>query len=106
MMNTDESDEAWEARLTAARTPEEKLAILRECMPEEQAQASLGRILRDARGEPRMGFCTSVDINDLLAAASTREEKLAVLREYFSEEEAQERLRVAMDEDQGGGSNP
>ena len=71
-----------------------------------EAQASLGRILRRARGEEGMGFNTSLDSNDILAAAISQEEKLAILRNFFSEEEAQKKLDAAQSEAPGGSGNP
>ena len=102
MANTDHSEDdevkAFNARLAAATTREEKLAVLREYMDEEYAQFSLdwamGENLEKYESHRATDGHEDIFVDDLVDAAPTREEKLAVLREYYGEEEAQQELRL------------
>ena len=83
----------------AAATREEKLAILRQHVSEETAQARLPKTTTEpaASIHPPLDEAAQARIAEVrtrVAAATTREEKLAVLREYVPEEKAEVVLGV------------
>ena len=101
--DSDEQDEGyfpWKwpelgGRLAAVTTREQRLGVLREFMSEEDAQYFLDLVMHENREKYRLPRDSGPDFKELLDAAQTREEQLAVLREWCrSEEGAQMHLRL------------